>query len=61
MPGQRGTVGRLYALGDRPAVHLRRAVIDAERADIAENLLYRRIIGDTRPAHDLHRPVGNPE
>src|SRR5579875_456018 len=43
--------------GDRPAVHFRRAVIDAERADLAEQPRDDRIVGDAEPAQDLHAAI----
>src|SRR6202035_851756 len=46
-----------HALGDRPAVHFGGAVIDAERADLAEDLGDDRIVGDAEPAEDLHAAV----
>src|SRR6266851_3797212 len=46
-----------YALGDRPAVHLGGAVIDAEWTDLAEDLGDNRVVGDAEPAEDLHAAV----
>ena len=43
----------------RPAVHLRRAVVDAERADVAEDALDHRVARDAQAAQDLHRAVGD--
>src|SRR5690349_12397186 len=46
--------------GDAPAVHLRRAVIDPERADLAEEARVDRIVGDAETAQDLHAAVDDP-
>src|SRR5215831_6632526 len=38
-------------------MHLRGAVIDAERADLAEETRNDRVVGDAEPAQDLHAAV----
>src|SRR4029077_4780212 len=55
--GLTGAAGPQHALGDRPAVHLGGAVIDAERPHLAEQAGDDRIVGDAEPAEDLHRAV----
>src|SRR5579864_7616961 len=52
--------GPQHALGDRPAVDLRGAVIDAERADLAEDPGDDRVVGDAEPAEHLHAAVDDP-
>src|SRR5579864_2311910 len=49
--------GPQHALGDRPAVDFGGAVIDAERADLAEEPGDDRVVGDAEPAEHLHAAV----
>src|SRR5712672_2233920 len=46
-----------HAAGDRPAVDLGGAVVDAEGADVAEEAGDDRVVGDAEPAEDLHAAV----
>ncbi len=41
-------------------MHLGRAVIDAERADLPEQPRDDRVVGDAEPSQDLHAAVNNP-
>src|SRR6266852_3640 len=52
--------GAQYAAGDRPAVDLGGAVIDAERAHVAEEAGDDRVVGDAEAAQDLHAAVDDP-
>src|SRR5262249_3503211 len=49
--------GKQDPLRNRPAVHLGRAVIDAERAHLAKQPRDDRVIGDAEPTQDLHAAV----
>src|SRR5579864_768074 len=49
--------GPQHALGDRPAVDFGGAVVDAERADLAEEAGDDRVVGNAEAAEDLHRAV----
>src|ERR1700761_6963315 len=46
-----------HALRQRPAVHLGRAVIDAERAHLAEDSLHQRLASDALAAQHLHAAI----
>jgi hypothetical protein len=63
LPGIIGDSGRAVVLspqyppGDRPAMHLGGAVVDAEGADLTEQAGDDRVVGDAEPAQDLHAAV----
>src|SRR5271169_4812914 len=59
LPGRSFTVAPRpqHMPGDAPAMHLGGAVIDAERADFAEEPRDNRVVGDAEPAEDLHAAV----
>src|SRR6266516_5845031 len=46
-----------HAAGDRPAMDLGGAVIDAERTDFAEEAGDDRVVGDAEAAEDLHATI----
>ncbi len=48
-----------YPAREAPAVHLRRAVIDAEAAYLTEDALHNRLTGHALAAEDLHAAVGH--